>query len=87
MHLVWTLSKKKTNKHKQLRGIIPEMVGGQSVYVFPVFLGKKHINKIPRKSQEKAGRVPGQSREHFAYVFSGVLGSVDGRGDPKASQQ
>ena len=26
---------KKTNKHKQLRGIVPEMGGGQIVYVFP----------------------------------------------------
>ena len=32
---------KKTNKHKQLRGIVPEMGGGQIVYVFPLFLGKK----------------------------------------------
>ena len=31
----------KTNKHKQLRGIVPEMGGGQMVYVFPFFLGKK----------------------------------------------
>ena len=31
----------KTNKHKQLRGIVPEMGGGQIVYVFPFFLGKK----------------------------------------------
>ena len=34
---------------------------------------RKHINKIPRKSQEKAGRVPGQSREHLAYAFSSSL--------------
>ena len=32
---------KKTNRHKQLRGIVPEMGGGQIVYVFPLFLGKK----------------------------------------------
>ena len=32
---------KKTNKHKQLRGIVPEMGGGQIVYVFPFFRGKK----------------------------------------------
>ena len=32
---------KKTNKHKQLRGIVPEMGGGQIVCVFPLFLGKK----------------------------------------------
>ena len=32
---------KKTNKHKQIRGIVPEMGGGQIVYVLPFFLGKK----------------------------------------------
>ena len=32
---------KKTNKHEQLRGIVLEMGGGQIVYVFPFFLGKK----------------------------------------------
>ena len=31
----------KTNKHKQLCGIVPEMGGGQIVYVFPFFLGQK----------------------------------------------
>ena len=52
------------------------------VYVFPFFLGKKvkHINKIPRKSQEKPGEsrespgiTPGQTREIFVYVFSCLL--------------
>ena len=48
-------------------------------FPFPGVKGK-HINIIPRKSQEKAGTVPGQSqdspgiipgqsREHFVYVF------------------
>ena len=32
---------KKNNKHKQLCGIVPDMDGGQTVYVFPLFLGKK----------------------------------------------
>ena len=52
---------KKTNKHKQLRGIVPEMGGGQIVYVFPLFLTKKgkHIGKA-----EKAGIIPGQSRDN-----------------------
>ena len=36
-----TSGEKKTNKHKQLRGIVPEMGGGQIVYVFPLFLRKK----------------------------------------------
>ena len=30
-----------TNNNKQLGGIVPEMGGGQIVYVFPFFLGKK----------------------------------------------
>ena len=53
-------------KKKKLRGIVPEMGGGQIVYVFTFFFwGKgKHINKIPRKSEEKAGTVPGQSRDN-----------------------
>ena len=37
---------KKNNKHKQLRGIVLEMGGGQIVYVFPFSWGKKeHINR------------------------------------------
>ena len=51
---------KKSNKHKQLRGIVPEMGGGQIVYVFPFFSGEMwKKDKNPRKSQEKAGTVPG----------------------------
>ena len=36
---------KKTNKHKQLRGIVPEMGGGQIVYVFPFSWGKVETHK------------------------------------------
>ena len=55
---------KKTNKHKQLRGIVPEMGGGQIVYVFPLFLGKKETHKqnsqeISGKGRESPGTVPG----------------------------
>ena len=56
---------KKTNKHKQLRGIVPEMGGGQIVYVFPFFLGKKrkphkqNSQEISGKGQESPGTVPG----------------------------
>ena len=66
---------KETNKHKQLRGIVPEMDGGQNCLCVSLFPGKKgkHINKIPRKSQEKAGRVPGQSRQNIVYVSSCLL--------------
>ena len=61
---------KKTNKHKQLCGIVPEMRGGQLVYVFSFFLGKReHINKIPRKSQKKAGTVPGQSLDNPVRIM------------------
>ena len=38
---------KKTNKHKQLRGIVPEMGGGQIVYVFPFFPWKKGSEWCP----------------------------------------
>ena len=56
----------KTNKHKQLLGIVPEMGGGSNCFCVSLLLGEKgkHINKFPRKSQEKAGRVPGQSWEN-----------------------
>ena len=44
----------------------------------------KHINKIPRKSQENAGTVPGQSCENFVLftcflfiVFFPKLGMTD----------
>ena len=52
---------------RNFAGLSRKWVGGQIVYAFPFFLGKKkgkHINKTPRKSQEKAGRVPGQSRDN-----------------------
>ena len=50
------------NKHKQLLGIVPGMGGGQMLFMCCVFLGEKgkHINKIPRESQER----PGQSRDN-----------------------
>ena len=53
---------KKPNKHKQLRGIVPEMGGGQTVYVFPFLLGRKgkHINKFPGNLRKR----PGQSRDN-----------------------
>ena len=35
---------KNTNKHKQLRGIVPEMGGGQIVYVFPFSWGKRETH-------------------------------------------
>ena len=63
---------KRTNKHKQVSGLSWKCVGGQIVYVFPFFHGEEG-NKIPRRSQEKAGTVPGQSRENFVYVFSCLL--------------
>ena len=37
------------------------------------FLGQKgkHLNKIPRKSQENAGTVPGQSRHNLSGLVAG----------------
>ena len=66
------------NKHKQLRGIVPEMGGGQIVYVFPFSWGKKETHKqnsqeISGKGRESPGTVPGQSRENFVYVFACLL--------------
>ena len=50
------------------------MGGGEIVYVFPFFMGKRETHKQnSQKSQEKAGRVPGQSRENFVCVFSCLL--------------
>ena len=57
--------KKKTHKHKQIRGIVPGLGGRQkSVYVFfwDIPYGEKHINKIPPK-------IRGQSREDVVYVL------------------
>ena len=71
--------KKKTNKHKQLRGIVPEMGGGQIVCVFPLFLRKRgntqtkfpgNLRKRPGESQDSPGKIPGQSRENLVYVSS-----------------
>ena len=82
LHLAQARGANKTNKHKQLHGIVPEMGGGSNCLCVPLFPGEKgkHINKIPRKSQEKAGTVPGQSRdnpgqscENFVYVFPCLL--------------
>ena len=56
---------KQPNKHKQLRRIVPEWVGPNCLCasLFPGERGK-HINKIPKKSQEKAETVPAQSRDN-----------------------
>ena len=64
MEVLRSSGQKKTNKHKQLRGIVPEMGGGQIVYVFPFFLGKRETHKqnsqeISGKSRESPGTVPG----------------------------
>ena len=70
------------------------MGGGQLVYVFPFFLGKKEIHKQnSRKSQEKAGRVPGQSRENletipwkFVHVSSYLLVFSPALKEPEAAR-
>ena len=67
--------RKKTNQHKQLLGIVPGMSGGLFVFMCcPFFFlgggGKgKHINKIPRKSEEKAGTVLGQSQDNPVKIM------------------
>ena len=75
-------SGKKTNKHKQLLGTVLGTGGGQICLCVAFFLGtkRKQINKIPRKSQENAGTIPGQSRdnpgqscENVVYVFCCLL--------------
>ena len=53
---------KKPININNIAGLSRKWVGVKLFMCFPVFFeGKKgkHINKIPRKSQEKAGRVPG----------------------------
>ena len=49
-------------------------MGVEFVHVFP-FFGRngKHINKIPRKSQENTGTIPGQSLENYVYAFPGLF--------------
>ena len=65
------LRRRETNKHKQLFGIVPEMGGGQFCLCVAFFLRGKgnHINKIPRKSQENAGTVLGQSRDNCVKIL------------------
>ena len=41
------------------------------------WVGVKIINKIPRRSQESAGTVPGQSRDNPVKVFLCVLLFID----------
>ena len=64
MFMLFSSGEKKTNKHKQLCGIVPEMGGGQIVYVFPFFMGKRETHKqnsqeISGKGRESPGTVPG----------------------------
>ena len=66
---------KKTNKHKhkQLRGIVPEMGGGQfCLCVSFFFLGKRETHKqnsqeISEKGRDSPGIIPG----HCFFFFSG----------------
>ena len=57
---------RKTNKHKQIRGIVPEWVGVTLFMCFFFSWGKRetHEQNSEEISQEKAGRVPGQSRDN-----------------------
>ena len=56
--------RKKTNKHKQLCGIVPEMGGGSNCLCVPFFMGKRETHKqnsqeISGKGRESPGTVPG----------------------------
>ena len=52
---------KKTNKYKQLLGIVPDGWWSNLFLCAALLLSEKrqHINKIPRKSQEKCRDIPG----------------------------
>ena len=82
--LKFTISKailsgdEKTNKHKQLLGIVPRKGGGQICLCVAFFLGKKgntltkflgNLRKVPGQSRDSPGIIPGQSREMFVNVF------------------
>ena len=57
--------RKKPININNFAGLSRKWVGVKLFMCFPFSWEKgKHINKIPRKSQEKAGRVPGQSRDN-----------------------
>ena len=55
---------KKTINMNNFAGLSRKWVGVKLFMCFP-FLGEKgkHLNKVPKKSQEKAGTVPGLSRD------------------------
>ena len=60
-----TRVRKKPTNINNFVGLSQKWVGVKLFMCFPFSWEKgKHINKIPRKSQEKAGRVPGQSRDN-----------------------
>ena len=51
-------------------GLSREWVGVKLVYVLPFSLGKeKHRNKTPRKSQENAETVPGESQNNPVTIL------------------
>ena len=58
--------RKKPININNFTGLSRKWVGVKLFICVSPFPGEKgkHINKIPRKSQEKAGRVPGQSRDN-----------------------
>ena len=56
------IGEEKTNKHKQLFGIVPGMGGGQNCLCVPFLLGKK--GNIYTKFKENLKKKPGQSRDN-----------------------
>ena len=63
-YIFFNRGEKKTNKHKQFRGIVPEVGGGQIVYVFPFSWGKRETHKqnshkVSGKGWDSPGTIPG----------------------------
>ena len=70
----------KTNKHKQLRGIVAEMGGGQIVYVFPFFLGKRETHK--QNSQEISEKGRDSPGIICVFLFIGFFSALKWRQNP-----
>ena len=80
--------KKKTHKHKQIRGIVPDWVGGKILFMcffrlIPCGGEKKHINKIPPK-KIRNNPVKIVFTCFFLYVFFFLLPKVTKKPDSAA---
>ena len=76
---------KTNNKHKQLFGIVPGTGGGQvCLCVACLWDPEKETHNVPRKSQENAGTVLGQSRDAFRCLLA-FLALENGSGDSSSA--